>query len=52
MTKTLIRFPFVATEILTADVETILEAFFGRNPNNIKNQSMYSDYSSTTILEI
>ena len=32
-----IRFPFVACEILTADVQTLLSAFFGKNPNHLND---------------
>lgn len=40
------RYPFVSCEVLTADVETLLEAFFGRNPNNLKRDSNVSELSS------
>jgi len=39
------KYPFVSCEVLTADVETLLEAFFGRNPNNLKRDSAVSESS-------
>lgn len=37
----------MSCEILTADIETILESVFGRNPNNLRKHDTESDYSGS-----
>lgn len=40
-----LRYPFTSTEILTADVHLLLNAFFGKNPNHAKKDSNQDDDS-------
>lgn len=41
------KYPFVACEILTADLQTIQSAFFGKNPNNnLKSKDNQNDSSN------
>jgi hypothetical protein len=38
------KYPFTSCEILTAEVQTILSAFFGQNPNSLKKEDTSSDF--------